>query len=103
MDAYRHSSRPPLPENGTIHPSMLVTGASLPGYRTTRALGIVEGIAQFPSFGGTQSRANACTEACRHMADAAASRGANAVVDVSIAVIGEFSEVVAYGTAVIVE
>jgi uncharacterized protein YbjQ (UPF0145 family) len=107
-----------------IDPSMVTTNIELSGYRVTRNLGVVRGITVRSRsilgniagglqtlFGGTISiYVELCektrAEAFRLMMENAAERGANAIISMRYdanEVISGVNEVLAYGTAVIVE
>jgi uncharacterized protein YbjQ (UPF0145 family) len=103
---------------------LIVTTNDLPGYRVTRVLGEVSGLtvrtrhvgaqigASLKALGGgelrgltkqlTESRA----EALERLREAASAAGANAVLAMrydSNELVGTFQEILAYGTAVVVE
>lgn len=103
---------------------LVVTVDSPPGYRIVKILGIVSGsvvrarnvgrdiVASLRSIAGgevkeyTELMAEARDEAVRRMVEKAKSMGANAVVGVRITtstVMGGAAEVLAYGTAVVLE
>jgi len=107
-----------------IDQSMVTTNIELSGYRITRNLGVVRGITVrsrslfgniaggFQTlFGGKISiYEELCEktreEAFQHMMQHAAERGANAIINMRYdanEVIGGVTEVLAYGTAVIVD
>lgn len=107
-----------------IDPSMVTTNVELSGYRVIRNLGVVRGITVRSRsilgniagglqtlFGGTISiYADLCektrAEAFQLMLESAAERGANAVISMRYdanEVISGVNEVLAYGTAVVVE
>jgi len=107
-----------------IDQSMITTSISLDGYRVTKNLGVVRGIivrsrnlfgniaGGFQTlFGGKISVfTNLCEktreEAFQQMMEHAEQRGANAIINMRYdanQVIGSVTEVLAYGTAVIVE
>jgi uncharacterized protein YbjQ (UPF0145 family) len=102
---------------------IVVTSNEIPGYRVQAVLGEVKGLtvrstnigsnftAGFRSIGGgeipeyTRIVDESRHEAMRRMTAEAAQRGANAIVAMRFdtGAIGQFSEVCAYGTAVIAE
>jgi len=107
-----------------IDQSMVTTSISLDGYRVTKNLGVVRGIivrsrnlfgniaGGFQTlFGGKISVfTNLCEktreEAFQQMMEHAKQRGANAIINMRYdanQVIGSVTEVLAYGTAVVVE
>ena len=107
-----------------INPTMVTTGFDLPGHRTVRTLGVVRGIvvrsrsivgnigaALQTLVGGnitlfTSLCERARSEAFELMAKNAAEMGANAVIGIrydATGVGGGVTEVLAYGTAVVVE
>jgi len=107
-----------------IDPSMVTTNVELSGYRVIRNLGVVRGITVRSRsilgniaeglqtlFGGTISiYVDLCektrAEAFQLMLESAAERGANAVISMRYdanEVISGVNEVLAYGTAVVVE
>ena len=107
-----------------IDQSMITTSISLDGYRVTKNLGVVRGIivrsrnlfgniaGGFQTlFGGKISVfTNLCEktreEAFQQMMEHAEQRGANAIINMRYdanQVIGSVTEVLAYGTAVVVE
>lgn len=107
-----------------IDQSMITTSTSLEGYRITRHLGIVRGITVRSRSllgniaGGLQTLVggrisiyvNLCEstreEAFVHMVDHAEKRGANAIINMRYdanEVMNGVTEVLAYGTAVVVE
>jgi uncharacterized protein YbjQ (UPF0145 family) len=107
-----------------IDQSMITTSISLDGYRVTKNLGVVRGIivrsrnlfgniaGGFQTlFGGKISVfTNLCEktreEAFQQMKEHAEQRGANAIINMRYdanQVIGSVTEVLAYGTAVVVE
>lgn len=107
-----------------IDQTMVTTNIELNGYRVTRNLGVVRGITVrsrslfgniaggFQTlFGGNISiYAELCEktreEAFQHMLQHASERGANAIINMRYdanEVIGGVTEVLAYGTAVVVE
>jgi uncharacterized protein YbjQ (UPF0145 family) len=107
-----------------INPKLVTTAFELPGYQTVRSLGVVRGIVvrsrsligNFGAaiqilFGGnitlyTQLCETARADAFRLMLDHAAESGANAMIGVRYdanEVAAGVTEVLAYGTAVVVE
>ncbi len=107
-----------------IHPSMVSTTFTLPGYEITKSLGVVRGITVRSRsivgnfFGGLQmifggdisiysslcerARSDAYAFMCNHAAD----MGANAIIGVhydATELMAGLTEVLCYGTAVIVE
>jgi uncharacterized protein YbjQ (UPF0145 family) len=107
-----------------IEPTMITTSIALEGYRVTRNLGVIRGItvrsrSVLGNFaGGLQSLfggrlsiyvelcENAREEAFQHMIQHANERGANAIVNMRYdanEVMNGITEVLAYGTAVVVE
>jgi len=107
-----------------IDPGFVTTALELPGYRTVRCVGVVRGLivrsrsvvgnigASFQTlFGGnitiyTDLCERARADAYRLMVDHAAERGANAVVCMRYdanEIMAGVTEVLAYGTAVVVE
>jgi uncharacterized protein YbjQ (UPF0145 family) len=107
-----------------IDPTMITTSIALEGYRVTRNLGVIRGItvrsrSVLGNFaGGLQSLfggrlsiyvelcENAREEAFQHMIQHANERGANAIVNMRYdanEVMNGITEVLAYGTAVVVE
>ena len=107
-----------------IDPAMITTSIVLDGYRITRNLGVIRGITVRSRSvlgnlaGGLQSLLggrlsiyvelceNAREEAFQHMMQHAAERGANAVINMRYdanEVMNGITEVLAYGTAVVVE
>src|SRR5262249_27361107 len=107
-----------------VEPVMVTTGFDLPGYRVVRSLGLVRGIvvrsrsifgnigAAFQSlFGGNITLyTNLCEKARSHafplMHEPAAQRGANAIIGMRYdanEVAAGITEVLAYGTAVVIE
>lgn len=107
-----------------IDPTMITTSTVLDGYRITRNLGIVRGITVRSRSllgnlaGGLQTlfggRISIYVELCettreeafQHMMQHAAERGANAVINMRYdanEVMNGVTEVLAYGTAVVVE
>jgi uncharacterized protein YbjQ (UPF0145 family) len=107
-----------------IDPAMITTSISLDGYQVTKNLGIVRGITVRSRsllgnvagglqtlFGGRISiYVNLCEqtreEAFQHMLQHAFDRGANAVINMRYdanEVMNGVTEVLAYGTAVVVE
>ncbi len=107
-----------------IDPTMITTSTALDGFHTTRNLGVVRGItvrsrSLLGNFaGGLQSmfggRISIYVELCettreeafQHMMQHAAERGANAIVNMRYdanEVMNGITEVLAYGTAVVVE
>ena len=107
-----------------IEREMITTALELPGYRIVRGLGVVRGIvvrsrsvignigAAFQTLVGgnitlyTELCEKARSDAFRLMADHAADRGANAIVSMRYdanEVAAGVTEVLAYGTAVVVE
>jgi uncharacterized protein YbjQ (UPF0145 family) len=107
-----------------IDPTMITTSIELDGYRITRNLGVVRGItvrsrSLLGNFaGGLQSlfggRLSIYVELCettreeafQHMMQHAAERGANAIINMRYdanEVMNGVTEVLAYGTAVVVE
>lgn len=107
-----------------IDPTMITTSTVLDGYRITRNLGVIRGITVRSRSvlgnlaGGLQSLLggrlsiyvelceNAREEAFQHMMQHAAERGANAVINMRYdanEVMNGITEVLAYGTGVVVE
>jgi len=107
-----------------LDPALVTTSIDLPGYTVVRNLGVVRGITvrsrsivgNFAAgiqtiFGGKISiYANLCEtareEAYQHMLQHAAERGANAIINMRYdanEVMNGVTEVLAYGTAVVVE
>jgi len=107
-----------------IDPTMITNSFELSGYRITRSLGVVRGITVRSRSllgniaGGLQSlfggRLSVYVELCEttreeafnHMMEHAAERGANGVINMRYdanEVMDGITEVLAYGTAVIVE
>jgi uncharacterized protein YbjQ (UPF0145 family) len=107
-----------------IDPAMVTSTLSLPGYRVIRSLGVVRGLivrsasiggqlaAAFQSLGGGNIRTmttvceRARTEAFLMALDHAAQLGANAIIGFSYdttEIAQGMTEVLAYGTAVLVE
>jgi len=107
-----------------VEPEMVTTGFDIPGYRVVRSLGVVRGIvvrsrsvignfgAAIQSlFGGnitlyTNLCEKARSDAFRLMLEHAAEMGANAIVNMRYdanEVAAGITEVLAYGTAVVVE
>ncbi len=103
---------------------MITTSTALDGYRVTRNLGVIRGITVRSRsvlgnvagglqslFGGRLSIyvelcENAREEAFQHMMQHAAERGANAIINMRYdanEVMNGITEVLAYGTAVVVE
>ena len=103
---------------------MLVTTNDLPGYRITKVIGEVNGLtvrtrnvgaqigASLKAFGGgelrglTRQMEEARHEALERLSEAATALGANAVLAMrydSNELGGTFQEILAYGTAVVVE
>jgi uncharacterized protein YbjQ (UPF0145 family) len=107
-----------------VDQTLITTAFDLPGYRTVRNLGLVRGVivrsrsvlgnigAALQSFVGgnitlyTELAENAREDAYRLMIEHAAERGANAIIGVRYdanEIADGITEVLAYGTAVIVE
>ena len=107
-----------------VDPTLVTTTFDLPGHRTVRTLGLVRGVivrsrsvvgnigAALQSLVGgnitlyTELAENAREDAYRLMIEHAAERGANAIVGVRYdanEIADGITEVLAYGTAVIVE
>lgn len=107
-----------------IEPRLVTTAFDIPGYRTVKTLGIVRGIvvrsrsvvgtigASLQTLVGgditlfTELCENTRADAFRLMLDHAAEVGANALIGVrydATEVMGGVTEVLAYGTAVVVE
>jgi uncharacterized protein YbjQ (UPF0145 family) len=107
-----------------IDPTMITTSITLEGYRVSRTLGIVRGItvrsrSLLGNFaGGLQTlfggRISIYVELCeasreeafQHMMQHASERGANAIINMRYdanEVMNGVTEVLAYGTAVVVE
>jgi uncharacterized protein YbjQ (UPF0145 family) len=107
-----------------VDPNFVTTAFDLPGYRAVRNLGLVRGVivrsrsvignigATLQSLVGgnitlyTELAENAREDAYRLMMDHAAERGANAIIGVRYdanEITDGITEVLAYGTAVVVE
>jgi uncharacterized protein YbjQ (UPF0145 family) len=108
-----------------IHVQMILTpGSSVPGYRVTRAYGLVKGntirarhlgkdiVAVFKNIVGgeieeyTKMLAEAREQALDRMRAEAHAMGANAILDVRFStsyIMGAASEIMAYGNAVVLE
>jgi uncharacterized protein YbjQ (UPF0145 family) len=107
-----------------IDPTMITTSTALDGYRISRNLGVIRGITVRSRSvlgnlaGGLQSLLggrlsiyvelceNAREEAFQHMMQHASERGANAIINMRYdanEVMNGITEVLAYGTAVVVE
>jgi len=103
---------------------LIVTTNDLPGYRVTKVIGEVNGLtvrtrnvgaqigASFKALGGgelrglTKQMEDARHEALERLSEAASALGANAVLSMrydSNELGGTFQEILAYGTAVVVE
>ena len=90
---------------------MITTASELHGYRVVSSFGVVTGIANrwavyITQQGWNEATAKTREEAFEQMARQAAERGANAIIAMrydSLENTNGLSEIVAYGTAVVVE